>query len=306
MDDSPHAWADPLEGVDTRDPDAVVRLLTEAAQANRDAACRRGSIDVAPTRGTLLATGDIHDNPLHLARVMRLARLESHTDASPRHVILHEVIHPDHLVGGMDMSHRALLRVAAIKLAFPEQAHTLLANHELSQVVGAGIIKDGVRVVDAFNEGVAMIFHDEAERVQAALEAFIRSMPLALRSEGDDATNVLCAHSLPAPTAMARFDAGILERDIHDDDYTPLQGSAHMMVWGRRQTPEQLETLAARWGVGLFLLGHQKAETGASLMPPNAVILNSDHERGVALPVDLADPPSASDALWSVIPLQSG
>lgn len=305
MDDSPHAWADPLEGVDTRDPDAVVGLLTEAAQANRDAACRRGSIDAVPARGALLATGDIHDNPLHLARVMRLARLGAHTDAEPRHVILHEVIHPDHLVGGVDTSHRALLRVAAIKLAHPEQAHTLLANHELSQVVGAGIIKDGVRVVDAFNEGVALIFHDHAQRVQQAIEAFIRSMPLALRSEGD-AANVLCAHSLPAPEAMARFDPGVLEREICEDDYTPLRGSAHLMVWGRRQTPEQLESLADRWGVGLFLLGHQKADTGAALLPPNAVILNSDHERGVALPVDLADPPSAPDALWSVIPLQSG
>lgn len=294
-------FRDPLERIDARDPAMAAALLLEAAEANRDAACRRGGVDEVACAGTLVATGDIHDNPLHFARVVREARLGGQ-ERGPRRVTLHEVIHSDRLIGDVDLSHRALLRVAALKVEHPEHVHTLLANHELSQIVGSGIVKDGVRVVDAFNAGVEQVFGEEAERVQRAIGAFIRSMPLALiaRSGG---RGVLCAHSLPGPEVMDRFDTGVLDRALEERDYEPRQGSAHLMVWGRGQKPEQLETLAQRWGVSLFILGHQKAETGAMVLPPNAIVLNSDHDRGVTLGVDLADPPSAEEAMWMTTPL---
>ena len=296
------AFTDPLERIDARDPAQVVAMLEEAASANFDAACREGSVDVAPCSGTLIATGDLHDNPLHFARVVRQTRLDSD---EPRRVILHEVIHSDRLIGDIDMSHRALLRVAALKAQHPERVHTLLANHELSQIVGSGIVKDGVRVVDAFNAGVEQAFGDEAQRVQEAIGAFIRSMPLALVAR-EGGRGVLCAHSLPGPEVMERFDSGVLDRPLDEADYEPRKGSAHLMVWGRGHKPEQLERLAEAWGVSLFVLGHQKAETGAMVLPPNAIVLNSDHERGVTLPIDLAEPPTAEEAAWMTTPLAMG
>jgi hypothetical protein len=334
--------------LDLTDAAGVVETLRSAAAANRSAACRRGSVDVIgpgvdrEPRGErgerLIATGDLHDNPLHLARLVEAAGLGDPARPAAAHLTLHEIIHPDRLVNGMDFSYRALTRVAALKVAFPEHVHTLLANHELAQVLGAGIVKDGVKVVEAFNEGVAYAFGDRAGDVLAAVAEFIRSMPLALVASGarpdtppsarrgaagpDDrmedgpgrdtdpeiggaaacgAGTVLCAHSLPAPELMDRFDPGVLERDLAEDDYTPRRGSAHLMVWGRGHTPEQLRTLAERWGVGLFVLGHEKAEDGAMTVPPNAVVLNSDHERGVYLPIDLDRPPaSVSEALGRV------
>ena len=39
------------------------------------------------------------------------------------------------------------------------------------------------------------------------------------------------------------------------------------------------------------------------LVPPCAIVLNSDHERGVYLPIDLSDPPGATEAAMSVVPL---
>ncbi|RMH27009.1 MAG: hypothetical protein D6693_06155 [Planctomycetota bacterium] len=296
------ALADPLEGLDPRDADAACRLLEEAATANREASCRAGSVDLIEPRGVLIATGDLHDNPLHFARVLRLARLTDATPPAPRHVTLHEVIHGV-APAGVDLSHRALLRVAAVKRRYPEQAHTLLANHELAQIVGAGIVKDGVRVVDAFNEGVERVFGDAAGRVLRAIGTFIRSMPLALIARLGDGRGVLCAHSLPSPGVMGRFDPGVLERDLTEADYEPRTGSAHLMVWGRGQTPEQLGVLAERWGVSLFVLGHQHAEAGWDLLPPNGLILNSDHARGVVATVDLADPPAPADLAAALIPI---
>lgn len=273
--------------LDLRDPGAVAAVFSAGAAANLGAACRRGSVDVVEG-GRLIATGDLHDNPLHMARVVRAAGLGEEAGGGA-HLTLHEVIHGENLVNGMDFSFRALARVAALKAAHPERVHTLLANHELSQIVGAGVIKDGVNCVRAFNEAMEYSFGDEAAGVAAALGGFIRSMPLALRcvtigGEGD----VLCAHSLPGPDLMDRFDAGVLERGLTEEDYEPRRGSAHIMVWGRGQTPELLAELAARWGVSLFVLGHEKADDGVAMLGADCVVLNSDHSRGAYLDLELA------------------
>jgi hypothetical protein len=312
---------------------SVRETFLAGSRANHKAPCRQGSIDRISAPGRLIATGDLHDNPLHFARLVRAAGLEGEGVEVPRcqdvegsqrsdsgtpdtstprhlnpsHLVLHEIIHSDRLINGMDFSFRALARVAALKSAYPDHVHTLLANHELAQLTGAGIIKDGVKVVEAFNEGVEYAFGDEAESVQESIREFIYSMPLALRAhcETQDgrSLDILCAHSLPSTAMMARFDPTVLSRDLTPADYEPRQGAAHIMVWGRGYDADQLEDLVERWGVNLFILGHEKADTGVTLIPPCAIVLNSDHERGVYLPIDLDNPPSPEEAAWMVVPL---
>lgn len=293
-----------LAQLDLRDPDHVIRLFKEGTEANRDARCRVGSIDRIEPPGTLIATGDLHDNPVHMGRVVEAAGMgiNATQDQHSHHLTLHELIHSDRLMNGMDMSYRALARAAALKAAYPERVHLLLANHELSQIVGAGIIKDGIRVVEAFDAGVEFAFHDRAEEVEQAIDDFVRAMPLALRCV-TPRFDILCAHSLPGIGMMQRFDPSVLSRDLTPEDYEPRVGSAHLMVWGRGYDAEQLEDLVERWGVNMFILGHEKAENGVKLVPPNAIILNSDHDRGVYLPIDLSDPPTVSEAIMSVVPL---
>ena len=292
-----------------RDPDAVIGVLEAGAEANLSAPCREGSIDLIRAPGTLLATGDLHDNPIHLQRLLDLARYEGHAAeittpeadgwARPVHLVLHEVIHSDALINGMDFSYRALARVASVKADHPEHVHTLLANHELSQIVGAGIIKNGIRVVEAFNQGVEFAFDDRADEVAEAINTFVRSMPLALRCEtprGD----ILCAHSLPGVGMMERFDPDVLRRPLCDDDYTPRRGAAHLMVWGRGYDSEQLEDLVERWGIDMFVLGHEHVPGGIEVREPNAIVINSDHGDGAYLPIDLEAPPRAHEAARQV------
>jgi hypothetical protein len=288
------------------DAGAVRALFEAGSEANLRAGCRRGSIDVIGAPGRLIATGDLHDNPLHFSRVVSAAGLGGggRVEASS-HLMLHEIVHSEHLVNGMDFSFRALARVAALKAGHPELVHVLLANHELSQMCGAGIVKDGVKVVEAFNEGLSYAFGGGASGVDAALKEFIRSMPLALRCRtprGD----ILCAHSLPAPWAMQRFDTTVLSRDLTDADYEPRQGAAHLMVWGRGYDAEQMEDLVERWGVTMFVLGHEHVEEGVRFVPPCAVVLNSDHDRGVYLPIDLSDPPRPSESPGLAVRLSGG
>jgi hypothetical protein len=289
-----------LPSVNFTDAHAVSDALHAGAAANRSAACRAGSIDIIRPPGRLIATGDLHDNPIHLAKLIDAAGMNG--EGQPAHLVLHELIHGDKLINGMDMSYRVLARIAVLKARYPEHAHVLLANHELSQIIGAGIVKDGVRVVEAFNQGVEYVFGADADMVNAAIADFVRSMPLALRCVTPNG-DILVAHSLPTAGSMGRFDTTILTRGLTEDDLSPRTGSAYLMVWGRGYDDGVLEDLVERWGVNLFILGHEKCDDGARFIPPNAVILNSDHERGVYLPIDLDHPPRAEAALRMVVKL---
>ncbi len=292
-----------MHAPDLNSPDEVSAVFLEGAAANRDASCRDASIDRISAPGRLIATGDLHDNPVHFARLVEAAGLRDDDDPDQRaHLTLHEIIHPETLVSGMDFSYRALARVAALKARHPEHVHTLLANHELAQVLGSGIIKNGVRVVEAFRDGLHYAFAGEAERVEDAITQFVLSMPIALRvctPRGD----ILCAHSLPGPAMMQRFDPSILTRELTEEDYEPRRGSVHLLIWGRGYDAELLEDLVERWGVNMFILGHEHAPSGVTLVEPNALVLSSDHARGVYLPIDLDDPPAPAACPGLVRPL---
>ncbi len=286
--------------------DSVIAALKAGTRASLLAPCRRGSVDSIDPPGRLIATGDLHDNPINFQKLVHAAGmtlnepgLEAPTASPLAHLTLHEIIHSDRLMNGMDMSYRALVRVADLKARYPGHVHMLLGNHELAQFNNSTILKDGVKSVDAFNEGVEFSFPDDAARVNDAIKAFIRAMPVALECHTRRGT-ILCAHSLPPPASMARFDTSILKRNLVDDDYAPRTGSLHLMTWGRGYDADGLEDLVERWGVYLFILGHEKAEDGVKFVPPNAIILASDHDRGTFLPIDLANPPTPEEALSRV------
>jgi copper(I)-binding protein len=284
----------PALGLD--DAGRAIDLLDAAARSLRSAPGRAGSVVHLPARGRLLATGDLHDNPFHFQAIVRLARLGASRD---HHVVLHEMIHGERLVNGMDFSHRMLLRAAQLVQAHPGQVHVVLANHELAQLTGRAVGKGAGNSVEHFDAALEYVYGDEWTDVAEAMRGLIRAMPLAVASDG----GVFCAHSLPAPGAMARFDATVFDRELTDDDYAAPAGSAHLMVWGRGHTLEQIDALAERLRVRLFCLGHQHVDDGIAIRGKRLVILNSDHERGRVLPVDLAGPPDAEGALLTAIPL---
>lgn len=287
----------PGRRLDDEDAAAVVDRLGEAAAIMRDAPNREGCVSRIEGRGRLLLTGDLHDNPQHFQKVIQFARLDEDPTA---HLVLHELIHGERLVNGLDLSYRMLVKVADLLVAHPGRVHVLLANHELAQMAGHSVSKGAGCMTTKFNEGLAWRFGDEADLVADAVAEFVRAMPLAARSEN----GILCAHSLPGPGMMDRFDVGILDRELEDRDYEPMHGSAWMMVWGRGHTEAQVESLAERWNVEFFSLGHAFVENGIGIGGPRTILLNSDHERAMVLPVELSDaPPSVESAVFSALPL---
>lgn len=273
-------WPDPpWADLDLHSPGQVAGVLRQAAAANQDCCLRRGATDELPARGRLVMTGDLHDHVPNLQRIVQLAGLRDDPD---HHLILHEAIHGPDLSGGRDLSVRTLARVAAVKAAYPTQVHLLQSNHELAQLLGEGIMKTSLNVVEAFDAGLVHLYGDAADMVHEAIEDYILSLLLAVRC----ANGVFCSHSLPSPSQMKRFDPTVIDRTPTEQDLR-RGGSAHMMVWGRHHTDEQAQMLKEVWGVDLFLTGHQPAEMGYGLEGQSVMILASDHEHGMALPVNL-------------------
>ncbi len=285
--------------IDDRRASDVVDLLRTAAKTLLGHDGRKGCVDWIPARGRLLATGDLHDNPMHFQKVVDLAQLAAGPD---QHVVLQELIHGERTMNGLDLSYRMLTKVAKLVLDHPGQVHPLLANHELAQMAGHSVSKGGGCMTARFHEGLDYVFGDDTDEVFDALKTFVLSMPLAARTEH----GIFCSHSLPGPAMMSRFDLDIIDRALVSEDYEALVGSAWMMVWGRGHTAEQMEAIAERWGVSLFLLGHAFVENGIEMGGPRTILMNTDHERGAVLPIDLDGPvPTAESAMFSVLPLAS-
>ena len=282
--------------------DDIIALFESATRAMLTSPLRRGCAVNLPPHGRLLATGDLHDNQFHLRAIVQYARLEQSAD---HHVVLHELIHGEQLLNGMDFSHRMLARVAELVREFPQQVHPMLANHELSQLTGAGVSKGAGNSVKNFKDAIHFTFGDDGDRVETAVCDFIAAMPLAVRSGDEDNPGVLCAHSLPNAATFDRFDPTILDRDLVDADRIRPDGHAYLMTWGRGYNTDVIDALAAAWNVRLFCLGHQHVESGVEAMEPRVIILNSDHASARMLPIDLADVPNADDALLYAMPLSA-
>ncbi|MEO0514325.1 MAG: hypothetical protein AAF086_03410 [Planctomycetota bacterium] len=297
------------EPPDLRDSHHVIALFRGAAEAFRDCPLRRGSTVHLPGHGHLTATGDLHDHGLNFQRLLKFSKLGP-PEASPEdppeatngqgdgHLILHEVIHGPDQINGMDLSVRMLARCADLKLRHPGHFHSLLSNHELAQLRNEGITKDGVSVCDIFNLGIDYLYGDDADEVRDALNEYILSLPLAVKC----ANGVMVSHSLPAPRRIEAFDKTILDRELTEEDRAP-HGSAYDMVWGRHQNRKITEELAEAWDVNVFVVGHQPAEMGTEPVADNTLILASDHNHGVALPIDLSTTPTRDQLLDAAIPL---
>lgn len=283
--------------LDVNDAAAVADVLRRCAELNLSQKARTGGSIHLGKKGTLVATGDLHDHGPNLQRITKYADLDA---GKSRHLILHEVIHGENLLHDADLSVRTLARVAELKVKYPDQVHLLQSNHELAQMLGEGIMKDGISSVEAFDEGLAYLYGDDAEDVAAAVDEYVDSLALCVRC----GNGVMVAHSLPAPRRIEDFDKDVLDREITDEDLS-IHGSAYDMVWGRYQNKKIMTELAEAWGVSVFVLGHQPAEMGYEPLGDNGIILASDHGHGQLLPIDLSATYERDELIELLVPINS-
>ncbi len=242
-----------------------------------------------PEKGELWMTGDMHDHRRNFEKLLKAADLGNNPQ---RHLVLHELIHGDHYdASGAEESWVTLYRAAELKCDFPEQVHFMLANHDLAQIHGRGIMKAGLSVCEAFTKGVKKTFEGQHNVVTVAISEFLLSLPLAIRAPN----GIFCCHSLPTDDQIDSFDFSIFDRQLSGPDYAQRSGPVYQLIWGRNFSPATVDKFADKVRAELIITGHQPQEMGHAVNGDKHLILASDHNQGVFLPIDLAQKYTVSD-----------
>jgi hypothetical protein len=263
--------------------DAVIESLETAREENVLSRLRDAQVVTLPEQGEVWMTGDIHDHRSNLNKLIAAADLGNNPD---RHLILHELIHGDHFdANGAEGSWETLVRAAELKCDFPDQVHFLLANHDLAQIHGEGIMKSGLSVCEAFNAGVKRDFGDRASGVTVAITEYLLSLPLAVRCPN----GLFFCHSLPRDEQIPVFDYTVFERTpLEAADYKRRTGPVYQLIWGRNFTPASVAIFAEKTGASRIVTGHQPQDSGYATNGDQHLIIASDHSQGVFLPLDLS------------------
>jgi hypothetical protein len=265
----------------THSADAVIEAFGCAAEENLRDPFRAGQTLHLPAEGDLWVSGDIHDHRRNFAKFVHYADLANNPK---RHVVLHELIHGDHYdADGSEDSWHMLYEAAELKCRFPEQVHFIMANHDLAQIHGEGIMKAGVSVCDGFNKGIKRDFGDARYKVQVAVTEFLLSAPLAIRT----GNGVFISHSLPPDDMIDSYDYTVFERDLVPTDYAKRVGPVYSLIWGRRATPAGVDRFLERVGSKILITGHQPQEEGYALNGDRHLIIASDHNKGCFVPVEM-------------------
>ena len=117
-------------------------------------------------------------------------------------------------------------------------------------------------------------------------------------------TGIFLSHSLPSPADMEHFDNTILRRDLLDTDLART-GPAYQLIWGRNQTQEELNPLSRAWWSDIFVCGHQAQDAGHGTIGDRMLIIDSSHNHGVFLQIDLARQYTLEDLVCAIRPLAS-
>ncbi|MCK4625416.1 MAG: metallophosphoesterase [Phycisphaerae bacterium] len=261
----------------------VANTFVEAAELVAGDDNRRGNCLGFTGGDKIIYVGDIHGHRRNLAKVIAHAALGTNP---ARRLILQELIHggePDQ--DGNDRSVEVLLRAARLKISYPKQVFFLLANHDISQITGHEILKDGRGECESFDAGLDNSFGPDAAEVRSAVHQLLRSLPISARCEN----GAFMSHSLPSPNRMELVDWGILARPYADEDFV-RGGTLYEWTWGRGHSAEQLADLAERLEASRFILGHQPCKTGYQIQHGASIILDSHHSHGVIMEFDAGLP----------------
>jgi hypothetical protein len=280
----------------THNADHVVETFGAAGDENKLSPLRVHQVVTLPDTGEVWMTGDLHDHRTNFRKLIRATDLAKHPE---RHLILHELIHGDHFdPTGAEDSWQMLYEAAQLKCDFPNQVHFLLANHDLAQIHGEGIMKAGYSVCEAFNAGVKRYsvceafnagvkrdFKDRATIVTVAMTEFLLTLPLAIRCPN----GLFFCHSLPTDDQIKSFDFTVFDRELSAPDYKRRVGPVYQLIWGRNVTPAGVEEFRAKVGAELLITGHQPQDAGYLVNGPHHLILASDHNQGVFVPLKLSE-----------------
>jgi hypothetical protein len=239
------------------DPRKVLTTIRRATELLRATPGRSGGIVAPRDIAELMVVGDLHGNLPAFKKALTTAAL----DKNPRrHLVLQELIHgkwmyPDEKG---DRSHQLVDIVAALKCQYPDRVHVILGNHELSELTGRIIGKDGKALNLLFRQGIMTAYGAAADEIYEAYKQHFAAMPLAIRTEN----RVFVCHTLPDEDDLDRLDLSLLNADTWPPESTQRRGTIYAMTWGRDTDPAVADRFAAMVDADYFICGHQPCDEG--------------------------------------------
>jgi hypothetical protein len=136
--------------------------------------------------------------------------------------------------------------------------HYLPGNHELSELTGRSIAKNGVPLNALFRKGIATSYGDMAGAIREAYDDLFRALPLAVKTPN----RVFLCHTIPDARYLEEFDVGVLTAENWPPEALMRGGAVYGMTWGRDTAIETSERFAQIVDADLFVCGHQPCDEG--------------------------------------------
>jgi hypothetical protein len=239
------------------DPQKVLTTVRRATELFRSTPGRHGGIVEPEDADEFMVVGDLHGNIPTFKQVLTLAALAKNPR---RHLVLQELVHgkwsyPD---DGGDRSHQLVDLVSALKCQYPDRVHLILGNHELSELTGRPIGKNGVYLNVLFREGLATAYGAMADAINEAYHLLFSSLPLAVRTPN----RVFLCHTVPDAIDLERIDLEVLRTGVWPPESMVRGGTVYALTWGRDTSPETADRFAELVDADWFITGHQPCDEG--------------------------------------------
>ncbi len=216
-----------------------------------------------------MVVGDLHGNLPAFRKVLKLAALDRHP---ARHLVLQELIHgpAEYPNEGGDRSHQLVDLVAALKCQYPDRTHVILGNHELSELTGRIIGKDGETLNAKFYRGIQTAYGGRASEIFEAYKALFAALPLAVRTPN----RVYICHTVPDASDLDKLDLDLLAAEVWPAEAMQRRGTIYALTWGRDTAPATADRFARMVDAEWFVTGHQPCDQGFQQANHRQVIID--------------------------------
>lgn len=239
------------------DPEKLLATVRRAIDLFRKTPGRKGGVIAPESADEVMVVGDLHGNTPAFRKVLEIAALNRHPG---RHLVLQELIHGTKYYSddGGDKSHQLVDLVSALKCQYPERVHLILGNHELSELTGRVIAKNGMVLNEEFRRGIATAYAPRDQAVYDTYRDLFAALPLAVRTPN----RVFLCHTTPEPAQLDTLNLGLLAADSWPPEALRRGGTIYAMTWGRNDEPETIDRFAEMVDADWFITGHQPCDEG--------------------------------------------
>jgi hypothetical protein len=239
------------------DPQKILATIRKAAEKMRSTPGRSGSVITLTDAEDVMVVGDLHGNLPAFRQALSVGALDLHPR---RHLVLQELVHELSKFDAEkpDRSHRLVDLVAALKCQYPDRVHLILGNHELSELTGRIIGKDGQTLNLRFRQGMELAYGPRTQEIYQAYLDFFVTLPLAVRTPN----RVFVCHTIPDSRYLDGLDLSLLDADSWPEESMKRGGTIYALTWGRDTTSETADRFAAMVDADWFITGHQPCDEG--------------------------------------------